>query len=190
MQGEVMVNELKGMRALLQRWDEEDVGDDRIYPVFRGRRGHVNIDGSPDGPSVTFTPGQPQFEEALEPGVRDLVLTLVALGGVTYSSCEGHPGDGPGTTFSGRHVGLLPRGPEQERQLSELISSVLSGLDHSPTVVVELRKEQLRDAEDILYSLDLCFRPTTDDWARYSRALEPAYEAVLDGLRQQLGLLR
>lgn len=101
-------NRIASVHGLLRSWDFPQEAHAKTFAISEA--GNINFAGVVAGSYAhIFTPGEPEFEAAIEPGVRPLVLAAVCEGGlVTYTSCQGH-GYADSELNSECHIGILPR---------------------------------------------------------------------------------
>ncbi len=99
-------NQMSGVASFVQSWretlSESNAVPHRLYVTLAGSINETGVEGSFKAPSLS--PHHAQFAESLEPRIADLVLALVKVGCITYTSCEGHLLDG---TIHEAHVGVL-----------------------------------------------------------------------------------
>jgi len=109
---------------------------------------------------------------------------------VTYSSCEGHWYGTRSLPPIARHVGIVPRTPEERQQIEGTLRSVARSLNlrHAfASVRVEVRRELLRDGDLRIDVIDLFLRPRAFcPWHTYFRALNRTYKELLIQLRRRL----
>lgn len=101
-------NSIASVRELLCSWGSSRTEHTKTFAVSEA--GNINFAGVLAGTYAhIFTPGELDFEAAIEAGVRPIVLAVVRKGDlVTYTSCEGHA-YASGELSSECHVGVLPR---------------------------------------------------------------------------------
>jgi hypothetical protein len=175
-------NHVSGLAQFLKKWDAKRRIDISIKNA-RGAGGHVNLEGSAACfTSHIFTPADPEFVDAIEAGVRDLVLLLIDdLNCITYSSCEGHAPVGQ-NPLRQRHVGVLPRNAEEYDRLLQRFRSAADATHRNcqcETVRVHIKEALITTDGPDVRCIDILFAAVTSDWAAYSRSLEPAYREFL-----------
>jgi hypothetical protein len=177
-----MGNVMSGAGAFVRAWDAAPARP-REMPLHHGAGGHRNLSGSPTAPAVIFPRRHPQFEDSLEPGVRELVLALIKrFDCVTYSSCEGHPAL-DGTVARERAVDILPRDDGEHRRLrAGLRSCVRYARRPEDGVDLRLTGEQLDTEEGPMSALGLAFVARERSYAAYRAAVEPVYARLLTAI--------
>lgn len=180
---------MDGVRQFLRAWEEREHPDNQNLIHLRrspaGNLSSTGLLGNYDGPSIS--PYHVQFNEAIEPGVRDLVALLVnERGWVTYTSCEGHLYPGEALTPAERHVGVFPRDSTElsyiEGELRRIIANCRMRT-RSGAVELDLHREDLWDAAESFPVLDLFFRRAPySSWAAYFHELESVYRITLSEL--------
>ncbi|MFF8618207.1 radical SAM protein, partial [Streptomyces sp. NPDC015350] len=103
-------NSMRDIDAFLSRWDSPDT-DRPPVRLHTSAYGNINTVGEPGiHEADDLDPGHPQWNEAIEAGVRPLVDVVTGPWGcVTYDSCEGHLYDGLDMLPAERRIGILPR---------------------------------------------------------------------------------
>jgi len=171
------VNSISQLDVFLRNWRKMPE-EHELLPVRRGPRGHVNLTGAPEAPSITFTKDHVQFVDSLEEGVRDLVLCIIrTLNCVTYSSCEGHlTEDGTGI-FCGRHVAIICNDPEERFVLRQRLENAIARVQHPRnTMLLTVLEEDLDTETSSLQALNLIFLPTTKKPEEYFGELKAVYD--------------
>jgi uncharacterized protein len=182
------VNIMSDVARFLQSWDtaENQVNHE---PVVLHETAHGNINstgetGNYDGHALT--PWHGQFEQAIESGIRSLVLVLVRqCGWVTYSSCEGHRYDAPYSLHPvERYVGILPRTPLQYIEVYERLKRVSENVHgrfpRFPVTVTPIELD-LESEESSYKVIDFFFlKHRLAPWWLYFAALDRYYAVVLD----------
>jgi len=125
------VNSIRCVGQLVGEWDgSAPVVNAKSFSVSPA--GNINHSGEVGGTYADiFTPDEPQFAAALEPGIRPLVTALTNAGFMTYTSCEGHLYDG---SYSECHVGILPCTTRQLLRLLRVLGACRTHLN--PLLVV------------------------------------------------------
>ena len=171
------VNHLAGLEAFLRAWDNKDEG----APVSDAP---IEADSSvPHAPSFLsghpvpiLTRWHPRFADALEPGIRELVLELVdGLDCVTYSSCEGHICDDSHKSFSASHVGILPRDDREFARLFRILRAVAYATNAPPRlglVKAVTNSGSVTSEDTTRRCIDIFFVPETADRDVYFHDVE------------------
>src|SRR5262249_18460259 len=87
------INRISNMENFMRSWDDPaHPKNSRRAHLRQTSYGNINKTGIPgDYGTEILSRWHPQFDAALEPGVKEIVLILVRrFGWITYSSCEGH----------------------------------------------------------------------------------------------------
>lgn len=103
-------NSMRAVDAFVDRWDNAEAPR-RPVRLRTSAHGNVNSVGRAGvHEAEDVDPRHPQWQEAIEPGVRPLVDIVTSIWGlITYDSCQGHLYDGADLVPTGRRVGILPR---------------------------------------------------------------------------------
>lgn len=124
------INFMSDVPGFLAAWDDRTNPEHAEHvDIYRTEYGNLNNSGQVgnyDGHALS--PLHAQFLQAIEPGVRDMVLFFVQQKGwVTYTSCEGHRYDAQTRLHPvERHVGLLPRTAEEYQQIRTFIKDIIN----------------------------------------------------------------
>jgi hypothetical protein len=183
------INEASGVGAFLRRW----YGTDPALTVAaseprRSRTGNINLaatEGSSQ--SAMLAAGDVRFDDFLEPGVAPLVRAAIALGWITYTSCEGHRYDDG--SVDEMHIGIIARN-DRERAGVERAWRAAGAfwVKTHPASAVELALSTGTlhcDGRIDLPTLDLYLcRDPDRSWDDYFAARTEAAAAVADFLRK------
>lgn len=183
------INRMESLATFLECWRVRRHPDNRAkVPLAKTEYGNINstgILGNYDGPALSRW--HPQFVDAIEPGVRELVLTLTdALGWVTYTSCEGHnyAAHIPATE---RHVGILPRSEDEFLAILETLSRLERDFNRkhfTSPIAVRVEKAAINSPTITLPVVDLFFRRRfLRTWSSYFNSLDGAYHDFISLLR-------
>lgn len=182
-------NSMRDVAAFLTRWDN---ADEPRTPVRLQTSAHDNINtiGLPGiHEADDLDPAHPQWQAAIEPGVRPLVDAVTREWGlVTYDSCQGHPYSGLDLAPAERRVGVLPRDPaEYAKAAAALCRAVTAAATDLPdTVQVTVGRAELtcEATGRTTPVLDLALRPIPGHgWPAYFDTVNAATEVVADALR-------
>jgi hypothetical protein len=197
------MNRFTGFEAFLARWRGDSRGGAEEAPLVReSPLGNRNVRGSAlDTEAYSYVPSQNGFSDALEPGIRELVLFLVnRMRVITYSSCQGHPAS-QGAPFRAAHVGILSdvegvlgdaADGDALLHLLELVAArSMQALDE-PWLGVRAVAERLDTDVGPRRCVDVWFLPIRGSEADYFRELpgllmhfQRTLEQTLDDLRQR-----
>ncbi len=179
------INYAAGLTDFLRRWDNaEEVAGTRDALFKASPLGNINAEGSPScSRSAILDRHHPLFLDSLEPGVRDLVVQLIQrLDCITYSSCEGHRGEGSVRQFSLRQVGIVPRDEREHQRLAEALvalAQATNATDAATKVHIAVRSGVLVSEVEDRPCIDLVFVAGTDDEDIYFQAVEEASRTFL-----------
>lgn len=180
------INAMKGVREYIKEWDKPQTDLGQPLPlILRSQFGNLNCSGDASCPSgQLLAPHEHGFSDALEGGVRDLVLAFVNRHGwITYTSCEGH--EYPGSTLRPveRHVGLLPRDRYEWRAIrTYLVDAItrLSAQSVSSAAEFALMEHSLVDGGEAFPVLDIYIAARHEaSWAAYFADLANSYEKLV-----------
>lgn len=185
--GSTPFNHVAGLVDFLIRWEkQEDESRCRPVELAVSDNGNINLRGAADCyNSLLLTRWHPSFESSIEPGVRDLVMSLIRTWDcVTYSSCEGHPPQGS-VPRRPRHIGLIARSASEHARLECLLKRLVA-LTNSSCVDggfrLRLIQKIVTSDENIeALALDLLFESAASDDAVHDTQIELLY---LECLRQ------
>jgi len=177
------VNDVNDLDGFLERWFDQSEIDFPVIQKEESAIGNVNIGGSYNtNKSYLLTKWHPSFEDHLEGGVRELVVSLIQRWGcITYSSCEGHRSV-KGQNMRPRNVRILAESEVgfknlilRAKQLGIIANSAIA----SGSVYLAVEVSKVTDRGLSAVSVDLVFRGNDEDEARYWTDLEFAYQSVL-----------
>jgi uncharacterized protein len=182
------INRMEDVDDFVAAWDlpshPRNRGDIEMH---RTRFGNINSTGQPGnyfGPALSRW--HPRFVEAIEHGVRELVLELTGRRGwISYTSCEGHQYGGLDIRPVERYVGLLPRSEVEAQSIQSLVAGIRHAAGPWPKAVsFEASDEILTGGSSPYRTVDVWFRRHPDaSWERYFQSLDAAYGQVLQALR-------
>ena len=140
------------------------------------------------GTGAVYSCSHPAFHLSLEPGVREVVLSLIkSLDCVTYSSCEGHRAT-VRTPMRCSHVGILARSPKEHIRLSRILRGLARRVNHrvgrrAPSLRIEERR---LDSETSSWPcLDVLFVPNGLPEETYFARLPGARRVLIDLICKQ-----
>lgn len=187
----IVPNMMADSSAFLRAWDTPaERSRHEVFPLSTSPYGNINDRGKAgcyDAPDLT--PHHPQFHDAIEPGVRDLVLLLVeSYRWVTYSSCQGHQYPGLPLPSVERHVGILPRDESERARILNILAAAVSGLtpayDQQNDVRFVISLDQLEDEHGTRrHTVELWFA-IAGGWSEYFTTIDQVYGYVVTGLRE------
>lgn len=198
------MNRFTGLAAFLARWRSNSPGSpDDAQLVRESPLGNRNVLGSAlETEAYSYVPSQAGFSDALEPGIRELVLFLVKrLQVITYSSCQGHPAS-QASPFRAAHVGILSdvevggvlsdaAGGETLLRLLELVAGCsMQALGDEPWLGVRAVADRLDTELGPRACVDLWFLPIRGSEADYFRELPDVITVFQHTLARALEHLR
>lgn len=184
-------NSMRDVAEFLRRW--QDPSAIRV-PVLllTSPEGNINTVGLPGVQEADdLDPAHPQWREALEPGVRDLVEVCVSEWGcVTYDSCQGHAYTGASMAPVPRRVGILPRDAEEwaavAAALCRVAAAVTARCPAPVRVLVGSDRLECQSGKDGRPVLDLSLEPAAGHgWGDYFAAVDEATAAVVAAIRRE-----
>jgi hypothetical protein len=186
------VNLVRDINRFLAAWDDPTADfNRREVRIFATTCGNLNDTGDP-GPDrgVLLTRWHPAFSDAIEPGVRELVLLLVeGFGLVTYTSCQGHDYTEIGLPSVERNVGIFPRSDEERTRVWHLLSQAAAEVNAGePEIRVRVAADLLRSkvpGDKPAYPVvDLYFdRPAGMSWQDYLTGVDIPYQGAVRAFR-------
>lgn len=122
--------------------------------------GNLNDEGTPyPSRSCLVTRFHPDFESVIEPGVRELMFAIaIDHDLVTYTSCQGHLYENAAYPYDERHVGVIPRTPEERQRILALFEDVardVNGRFPDAAVEVAIMDHTVKDGEAVYPAIDL-----------------------------------
>jgi hypothetical protein len=184
-------NQLDGIDELISAWSDLTHSSNSIDVIKKtGRHGNINQTGEPDCYSGTIlSRNHPDFQSAIEPGVRRLVTTLANKWGcVTYTSCEGHRYSDMNMTPTERMVGLIPRTSEEYGSLFKRLRSTVANVNRANSeqgVVVDITAKHLLADIGPTRAIDIVLRRRSGhDWDSYHKCIEPVYTDLVDAFEK------
>ncbi|MFF3853562.1 radical SAM protein [Micromonospora sp. NPDC002575] len=182
-------NSMPDIAAFLARWDRPNAPR-RPARLHTSAHGNINTVGLPGVHEADdLDPADPQWREAIEPGVRALVDAVTRDWHlVTYDSCQGHPYPGLDLPPAERRVGILPRNRTEYAHAAAALCRAITAADTdlpAPVQVTVGRAELTCKATGRRSPvLDLALRPADGHgWPAYFDAVDAATRAVVDMLR-------
>jgi hypothetical protein len=184
-------NRTSRLALLMQLWDmpvtraqQDELACRAAVTQQRSRFGNLNHQGTPyPSESCLITRFHPSFESVIEPGVRPLVAAIaIDLDLVTYTSCEGHHYAGTVQPPDERHVGIIPRSPEEERRVLALFerAAARSNARH-PAAAAEaaLMHHTVVDGDVAYPAVDLYIcKPAGASWVAYFADLDRVSDSL------------
>lgn len=185
-------NHVSNLQEFIKRWHEGKKISDTISKGFlKSDLGNINIDKSPTCSKANiFTKWHPRFEDSIEVGVRELVLRLIQkLDCITYSSCQGHVVADNHTSFTVRHVGIVPRNSFECNYLLQILQQIGESTNNNmrrKLVRVIVKKNIITSEDADMSCIDILFVPVVYDQkicSLYFKDLEFVYNEFLTQLR-------
>lgn len=121
------MNQLTNIHAFIKIWDSNVVNT--VNKSFeKSKFNNINFKGDPySDAAVTYTKNDSQFYDALEDGIKKVVLILIEkYNWITFSSCSGHAGIN-NQGYKKRMVQLLPRSDIE----FDIIFSILNAISRT-----------------------------------------------------------
>jgi uncharacterized protein len=184
-------NSMRDVAAFLTRWDDPALPRPQVR-LNTSAHGNINTAGRPGiHEADDLDPAHPQWERAIEPGIRPLVDALTrGWGLVTYDSCQGHPYEGLDLPPGERRVGILQREHREYAATAAALcraTTAAAGALPAPVQVSVGRSELTCERTGRRTpALDLSLvRAPGHDWAAYFDAVEEATAVVADALRKE-----
>jgi uncharacterized protein len=184
------LNVMRDVESFLAAWDDAGHPYNTRHVVLRSTAfGEVNDTGRPGTDSgKVLTRWHPSFPDALEPGVRELVLLLIErFGWITFSACEGHAYEGLDVEPVERVVCLLPRDEAERVATIDRLAPALARVNGDgaarvrPALVAEVLRSKSSSARYPVLDLRFTRTPGTA-WPDYFSAVDRTYAAVLSEL--------
>lgn len=186
------INFMSDVPGFLDAWNNQNNPENSeqvdIYTTAYGNVNNTGQVGNYDGHALS--PFHVQFAQAIEPGIRDLVMFFVhEKNWVTYTSCEGHQYDrGVRLHPVERHVGLLPRTVDEYNDIRSYVDALVQQ-DHRqyrqyPIILtaVELTLESEHSTHN---AIDVFFKKHRfTPWWYYFAQLPVVYQRTLKMLHQ------
>lgn len=183
-------NAMRDVAGFLRRW-QDPAAVRAPATLLTSPEGNINTVGRPGVHEADdLDPAHPQWRDALEPGVRDLVEVCVQdWGCVTYDSCQGHRYSAMDLTPAPRRVGILPRDAAERSAVAAALCRVVADVAGScpPAVQVIVASDRLEclTAGDARPVLDLSLEPAPGHtWDACFAGLDEATALVLAAMRR------
>jgi hypothetical protein len=173
-------NFVVGLHGLIRRWSSRAELEASKIELRISREGNINSRGDTESPTAAvFTVWHPMFHDALEPGIKELVVLLVEkLGCITYSSCQGHPPASEHAEFPLRHVSFITRKSHNHAlevlQLAARNVNQRLNSDCIIEIVIRQRTVITNDGPSIK-GHEVVFRALINDFPSYKRDIEKVY---------------
>ncbi|PKO08114.1 MAG: hypothetical protein CVU40_17235 [Chloroflexi bacterium HGW-Chloroflexi-2] len=183
-----MDNFFGGLENFINNWDdrvsiEESKNKNPTY--VKGKEGAINLNGELSCLEASiFTKNNKFLKEAIEKGVKSLVLYLIySLDLITYSSCEGHLIDKEKKLIKYRNVGILPRNQEEYDKLEKKFTLIGDRVNKSMDdycVEIFIDKTFVTSETLIMPCIDIFFLPKQGYENYYFIFLEEIYQKFLE----------
>lgn len=176
------MNQLTNVAAFIKIWDSSVLNT--INKSFKKSKfNNINYKGDPySDAAVTYTKNDSQFYDALEEGVKKLVLILIEkFNWITFSSCSGHVGIN-NQGYKKRMVQLLPRNDIEFDNIFTILNetSCKANADLialSNPISINIHEEHLVDEASKIYkSLKILFTSQNLSEQMYFQFVEDATE--------------
>ena len=182
-------NRMSNLEGFLDAWKDEkhprNIVQVHLYDTPYGNINNTGELGNYHGHAVSKW--HHQFEDAIETGVKQLVLLLVyRFDYITYTSCEGHYYGHKSIHPVERHAGLIPRSlAEQEtivQVFQHLCATVNSQYQFYP-IHLQTLIHSIESDGNLYPAVDLFFRKRRMiPWKIYFDKLDNIYESALTQL--------
>lgn len=180
---------MSDLTGFLRRWDDKAQEENSIpVQLRRTEFGNINSSGTlGDYEGHALSKWHFQFQDALEPGVRELVLLLVhKFGWVTYTSCQGHSYEEFGLPPVERHIGIIPQSQtemDEIRTVLEMAACRVNNLSPDSAICVVVLPVDLECQEAVVTTIDLLFlRREDSSWNIYFQEIDIIYRQLLKTL--------
>jgi hypothetical protein len=188
------VNHFYGLKNFIRQWEEKPRTLPTVLkPLPKSEEGHINLDGTPTCIEARIFPRwHPQFEVALEEGIKELVCELIEkLDCITYTSCQGHlvadsDSAGQNGPLQPRHVGILPRNSTEHLYLLGVLTKAANkanGRTVEQKIRIVLRSEILTSEESDRKSLNITFVDSGERVEDYFERVEDVYREFIKELQ-------
>jgi len=182
----MMTNRVTNLEKFIQLWDRNVILPETDLDILKkSPQGNINIDGTASCfMARLLISSHPKFEEAIESGVRKLVMALIKkFNCITYSSCQGHFFSDKSAPMRERVVQIIPR----DNLEHEYLLNVLKSLANSANLKVRQKSVKLLVYEENLASKNLTmsgirmqFKSQVEDEEIYFREIEGLYTNIVD----------
>ncbi len=183
------VNRISDLTGFLRRWDDNAQEENSILVQLRRTEfGNINSSGTlGDYEAPALSKWHFQFQDALEPGVRDLVLLFVyKFGWVTYTSCQGHSYEEFDLPPVERHIGIIPRSQTEMEEICTALKTAaysVNNLNPNSAACVVVWPVGLECQEALTTAIDLIFlRRENSSWSSYFWEVDIIYRQLLETL--------
>lgn len=184
-----VVNSMRDVAAFIRRWDDP-AAERAPARLVHSAYGNINTVGLPGTHEADdLDPHHPQWDAAIEPGVKPLVnLAVARWNAITYDSCAGHAYDGLELDPRIRQLGIIPRDRREYQAVANALCRVatnVAGKLPSPIALVIGRAElQCESAGTRSPVLDLRLEPSRPSaWQDYFAHLDAATALVAEAMR-------
>jgi len=184
------INLIRGsVREFIAAWQDPHAPlNSRPAPFRESQQGNLNATGdAADYFAPVLTRHHPRFLDALEGGVRDLVLELIErLGCITYSSCQGHPSLGPEVPMRERSVEVIAERPvELEKILIKVLNlaSLTNKQIDTEIIKVLVSCTPLRSLDTCTLCVRLRFKNVLSQEMKYFQNIDSAYCTLIGILK-------
>jgi uncharacterized protein len=182
------VNSMRDIAAFLSRWDDP-AANRAPARLQRSAYGNINTVGQPGTHEADdLDPRHPQWNAAIEPGVRPLVDAAVRSWRViTYDSCAGHVYEGLDLTPRIRQFGILPRDRHEYQAVANALcrtaANVVGQLPDAVALVIGRAELQCETAGTHTAVLDVRLEPSgPQNWDDYFAQLDTATSLVAEAM--------
>lgn len=184
------VNSMRDVAVFVRRWDDPD-GERTPARLVHSAYGNINTVGKPGTHEADdLDPRHPQWDAAIEPGVKPLVDAAVACwDAITYDSCAGHAYEGLDLDPRIRQLGILPRNRHEYQLIANALcrtaASVAEQLPDAVVLVIGRTELQCESTGTHTAVLDVRLEPSRPQaWDDYFDHLDRATSLVAAAMRQ------
>ena len=188
------MNHFYGLKNLLRQWEAKPPTlPTASRRLLTSEEGHINLEGTSTCiEALIFPKWHPQFENALEEGIKELVYELIErFDCITYTSCQGHlvasrDSARQNVSLQFRHVGILPRSSAEHLYLLGVLtraSKLANERTKEQKIRIVFRSEVLTSEESAMKCLNITFVDSSERDEDYLERVEDVYREFIKELR-------
>lgn len=143
------VNRLYNASSLIEKWNVESTMFPSVPDISTSW-------STPDvAQSAIYARTDPRFLAAIEPGIRELVLTVIEqLDCITYSSCEGHRTT-DGYVQVGQHVDIFAADLNTQENLAQSLERACCGVRRTATASLRVVRGKVSLEDQSAFSISI-----------------------------------